>query len=171
MRTETARQVKKRAARRAPPRHDAIALLKKDHAAVSEMFRQYDKLTDKSGDEGKGELAAKICEELTIHTTIEEEILYPALREALGEELLMDEAQVEHNSAKALIAEIEAMQPGDEMYDAKVTVLGEFIKHHVKEEHEEMFPKARKAKLDLAALGEQLAARRQALIEAASGVQ
>jgi hemerythrin-like domain-containing protein len=167
MRTETARQQKKRAS----PRTDAIALLRKDHARVLEMFKQYDKLTDGSADKAKAELAARICEELKIHTTIEEEILYPALREALDEELLMAEAQVEHDSAKALIAEIEALQPGDAMYDAKVIVLGEFIKHHVKEEHAEMFPKARKAELDLAALGEQLAARKQELAGAASGVQ
>ena len=167
MRTETARQQKKRASARI----DAITLLKKDHANVMAMFKKFDGMTEGRGGSGKADLAAKICEELKVHTTIEEEIFYPAVREAIDEELLMDEAQVEHDSAKSLIAEIEAMQPGDDMYDAKVTVLGEFIKHHVKEEHEEMFPKARKAKLDFAALGEQMAGRKRELTEAASGVQ
>lgn len=159
MRTETARQQKKRASSRT----DAVALLRKDHAAVLEMFKKYEKLADKEAGDGKAELASKICEELKVHTTLEEEIFYPAVREAIDEDLLMDEAQVEHDSAKSLIEEIEGMQPGDELYDAKVTVLGEFIKHHVKEEHAEMFPKAKKAGIDLNALGEQLAARKREL--------
>src|SRR5262245_18561558 len=162
MRTDASTQSRKRPAKRAP-RKDAVALLRKDHAAVLDLFRQYGKLTGKPGDGRRAELAKKICDELNVNSTIEEEIFYPAVREAIDEELLMNEAQVEHDSAKSLIAEIEAMQPGDEMYDAKVTMLGEFIKHHVKEEQEEMFPKARKSKVDLALVGEQLAARKQEL--------
>jgi hypothetical protein len=159
MRTDTSRQQKKRASTRV----DAIALLKKDHANVLAMFRKFDGMTEGKGGSGKAELVHKICEELKVHTTIEEEIFYPAVREAIDEELLMDEAEIEHDSAKSLIGELEGMQPGDDKYDAKVTVLGEFIKHHVKEEHEEMFPKARKAKVDLASLGEQMAARKREL--------
>ena len=159
MRTDTARQQKKRAS----PRVDAIALLRKDHASVLAMFKKFDGMTEGKGGSAKAGLVRKICEELKVHTAIEEEIFYPAVREAIDEELLMDEAEVEHKSAKDLIGELEGMQPGDAKYDAKVTVLGEFIKHHVKEEHEEMFPKAKKAKVDLAALGEQMAARKREL--------
>ena len=106
-----------------------------------------------------------ICSELTVHTTIEEEIFYPAVREAIDDEDLMDEADVEHASAKELIAQLEAANPGDDQYDAKVTVLGEMIDHHVKEEEGEMFPKARKADIDSAALGEEMAARKAELKE------
>jgi hemerythrin-like domain-containing protein len=99
-----------------------------------------------------------------VHAQIEEEIFYPAAREALKEQDLIDEATVEHASAKDLIAQIEQAQAGDELFDAKVIVLGEYIKHHVKEEHNEMFPKLKKTKLDLKALGEQLAERKEALM-------
>lgn len=142
---------------------DAIALLRADHKAVTEMFGKFDKMRDNGAK--KKALAGEICQELTIHTTIEEEIFYPAAREALkrkGEDLL-DEAQVEHDGAKALIAQIEGMQPGDDLYDAKVTVLSEYIKHHVKEEQEEMFPKVKKTSLDLKALGAQMQARKEEL--------
>jgi hemerythrin-like domain-containing protein len=164
MRTDTSRQGRKQTARRSARRSDAIALLKKDHRTVLGMFKEFQKLTDKEGSEAdKASLAKQICEELKVHTTIEDEIFYPAVRAAIDEELLMDEAKVEHESAKALIAEIEGMEPSEELYDAKVTVLGEYIKHHVDEEQNEMFPKARKAKVDLAGLGEQLAARKEEL--------
>jgi hemerythrin superfamily protein len=162
MRTETSRQAGKRSAKRAA-RSNAVALLKKDHQNVLAMFRKFDGMVDKENGAGKAELVRRICEELKAHTAIEEEIFYPAVREVIDEDLMMDEAIVEHSSAKALIAELEAMQPGEQRYDAKVTVLGEFIRHHVKEEHEEMFPKVRKAKLDLGALGEQMAARKREL--------
>lgn len=106
-----------------------------------------------------------ICAELTRHATIEEEIFYPAARQAPEEEDLLDEAEVEHATAKELIAQLEAMQAGDEVYDAKVTVLGEYIDHHVKEEQNEMFPRVKKAKLDLQALGEKMLERKQELQE------
>jgi hemerythrin-like domain-containing protein len=167
MRTDTTRHAQKRPARRI----DAVALLKKDHANVLAMFKKFDGMTEKKGDGGKAGLVKKICEELKAHTAVEEEIFYPAVRAAIDEELLMDEAEVEHKSAKDLIDELEGMQPGDDRYDAKVTVLGEFIKHHVKEEHEEMFPKAKKAKVDMAALGEQMAARKQELAAGAAPAQ
>jgi len=139
---------------------DAIALLKADHAKVKKMFKEFDKTDD---DGKKQELARVICAELTVHTTIEEEILYPAAREVLNDEDLIDEADVEHASAKDLIAQIEDGSPGDDKWDAKVKVLGEYIDHHVEEEHNEMFPKLRKTKLDMKAIGKELAARKQEL--------
>lgn len=146
---------------------DAIALLKADHAGVSKMFKEYDGLGDKAHAK-KLKLARKICTELKIHTQIEEEIFYPATRAALPkEDDLLDEAQVEHDGAKDLIMQIDAMEPGDDLFDAKVTVLSEYIKHHVKEEHEDMFPKVRKTDLDLKELGMRLAFRKAELAKQA----
>lgn len=141
---------------------DAISLLTEDHQKVKKMFQQFDKLKDDEEDE-KEALARKICAALTAHAAVEEEIFYPAVRAAIDDEDLMDEAEVEHESAKELIAQIEAASAGDDHYDAKVKVLGEQIDHHVKEEREEMFPKARKAKIDLQALGERIEKRKQEL--------
>ena len=140
---------------------DAIALLKADHRKVEELFEQYENARSK-----KADIAKKICMELTIHTMIEEEIFYPACREAGVESDMMDEANVEHDGAKTLIAELEAGAPGDEFYDAKVKVLSEEIKHHVKEEEQRggIFSGAREADLDLDALGEQMSARKQELM-------
>jgi hemerythrin superfamily protein len=144
----------------APGETDAISLLTQDHANVKAMFEQYEELGERAH-ASKKKLAQKICLELTKHATAEEEIFYPAVRAASGEnEDLVDEATVEHASAKDLIAQIESMEPTEELYDAKVKVLSELIEHHVKEEEGEMFPKARKAKLDLAALGEAIEARK-----------
>ena len=153
----------RKSASRAP---DAIALLKADHALVDDLFKKYDKAR---GDDRKAALATQICNELKVHTRIEEEIFYPAAREVLREEDLLDEALVEHQGAKDLIAQIESGKPGDELYDAKVKVLGEYIKHHVKEEHEEMFPQVRKTRLDLKALGERMQARKTQLKAGAGG--
>ena len=151
---------------------DAVALLKADHRAVEELFAQFEKA---DGDSKKQKLALQICAELTVHAKIEEEIFYPAC-EGKVEEDLMREAYVEHDGAKVLIAEIESGEPSDEYYDAKVKVLQEQIEHHVEEEEqrmEGMFAQARKAGLDMDALGEELATRKQQLkaeIEA-SGLQ
>lgn len=144
--------------RRAP---DAIALLKADHQAVQKLFDQFEKTRSK---DRKGAIAEQICQELTVHAQIEEEFFYPAAREVLREGDLIDEATVEHASAKDLIAQIESGKPSDDLFDAKVTVLGEFIKHHVKEEQNEMFPKIRKTKLDLKELGERMQARKMELM-------
>ena len=141
---------------------DAIALLKADHQKVSGLFEQYEKTRS---EDRKGKLADQICQELTVHAQIEEEIFYPAAREVLRDQDLLDEATVEHQGAKDLIAQIEAGSPGDDLFDAKVTVLGEYVKHHVKEEQNELFPKVRKTKLDLKMLGEQLQARKTELME------
>jgi len=155
---------RKSAGKRQPS--DAIALLKADHQLVQGLFDQFEKTRSK---DRKSALATQICDELTVHAQIEEEIFYPAAREVLRDEDLLDEATVEHASAKDLIAQIRASRAGADLFDAKVTVLGELVKHHVKEEQNEMFPKIRKTKLDLKALGEQLQARKTALKEGGAG--
>jgi len=144
---------------------DAIALLTADHREVSEMFEQFEQLGDRATT-SKEKLKDKICKALIAHTTIEEEIFYPAVRAANVEEGedMVDEAIVEHASAKDLIKQLQEMQPDDDLYDAKVKVLSEQIEHHVKEEEKEMFPKAKKAGLDLRALGQEMALRKQELM-------
>jgi hemerythrin-like domain-containing protein len=145
---------------------DAIKLLTEDHKRVQQMFKAFEKLQDGDGsEEDKAAIVALACAELTIHAQIEEEILYPAAREALEEdEDLLDEAEVEHASAKDLIAQLAEMQPGDALYDAKFTVLGEYVNHHIKEEQDEIFPKLKKSDVDLQAIGEELMGRKQALM-------
>jgi hemerythrin superfamily protein len=135
----------------------AISLLKKDHREVESMFDEYEQL---EGDREKLALFNKIALALKVHTQVEEEILYPEERGEVEDDLL-DEAYVEHAGAKKLIAEIEAMQPSDEFYDAKVKVLGEYIKHHVKEEEQPggLFSQAKKGDEDLDAMGERIKAR------------
>ena len=147
-------------------KNDAIALLTEDHKKVKDLFEKFEKLSDRSK-VNKKKIADQICLELTVHTQVEEEIFYPAVREPIKDDDLMDEAMVEHASAKDLIAQISDMDPGDDLYDAKVKVLSEQIEHHVEEEEGEMFPKVRKAKVDLVALGEQMAARKEELMAAA----
>jgi len=157
-------QKKKRSAKAKVTRRpkDAVALLRADHAKVEELFGQFEKAR---ADDRKLTLARNICMELKIHAAIEEEIFYPAAREVLPkEDDLLDEAEVEHASAKDLIAQIEAGAPGDELWEAKVIVLSEYVKHHVKEEQKEMFPKVKKTKLDLMALSEQLQCRKEQLM-------
>lgn len=139
---------------------DAIGMLTEDHREVEELFKKYEALGERANDKKK-KIADQICMALTLHSTIEEEIFYPAVREAGNEtEDLVDEAVVEHASAKELIAQLQEMDPKDELYDAKVKVLSEQIEHHVKEEEKEMFPKAKKAKLDLVGLGDEMAMRK-----------
>jgi hemerythrin superfamily protein len=140
---------------------DAIALLKQDHANVKAMFKEFDGLGNRAFT-SKKKLADKICLELTKHATAEEEIFYPAVRAASKEaEDLVDEATVEHSTAKDLIAQITAMDPHDDLFDAKVKVLGEYIEHHVKEEEGEMFPQAKQAGLDLRAMAREIEARKE----------
>lgn len=144
-------------------KQDAIALLKADHREVEDLFEKFEAARDAAA---KRKLANQICLELTVHTKIEEEIFYPACEGKIEEDLLK-EAYVEHDGAKVLIAEIEAGSPEDEYYDAKVKVLSEQIEHHVEEEEkrmEGMFSQARKAGLDMDALGEEMRARKEALI-------
>ena len=142
---------------------DAIALLKTDHRKVEDLFEQFEKA---SGNGRKRKLAEKICMELTIHTVIEEEIFYPACMGKVAEDDL-NEAYVEHDGAKVLIAEIEAGSPDEDFYDAKVLVLSEQIEHHVEEEEKRssgIFAQAKKAELDMDRIGAELATRKQALI-------
>ena len=146
---------------------NAISLLMKDHKNVKALFAQYEGLSDRSF-ATKKKLADQICHELTVHTQVEEEIFYPAVRRPIHDGDLMDEALVEHASAKELIAQILAMDPSEDLYDAKVTVLSEQIEHHVKEEEGDMFPKVRKTAVDLDALGEQMAARKEKLMAASA---
>lgn len=153
----------KSAAKAPPSGQDAIALLKADHREVEGWFEEYEKARS---DKRKAELSAKICQALKVHTQIEEEYFYPASREVLNDkdEEMVDEAVVEHAAAKDLIAEIETMEVGDDLYDAKIKVLSEQIEHHVGEEEKEYFPKVRKTDLDLKALGAQMAARKEELM-------
>jgi hemerythrin superfamily protein len=159
---QTMAQAQAKAAKR---RHDAISLLKADHEEVSAMFSKYEKTGGRKTE--KADLAKKICSALTVHAQIEEEIFYPACREHLKDaDELLAEAKVEHGSLKELIGKIEDGEPGSEEYDAEVKVLGEYVKHHVKEEHEELFPKVRKSDLDLNELGELLQTRKMELQKA-----
>ena len=140
---------------------DATALLRADHKRVSDLFTEYEK-TRSSG--RKMALVKKICTELSVHAQVEEEIFYPAVKAVLKDKELVPEAIVEQSTMKALIAQVEGVTPDGEMFDAKVRVLGEYVKHHVKEEHTEMFPKARRSQLDMTELGARLAARKAELI-------
>lgn len=139
---------------------DAIEMLKADHRKVEGLFEEFENTENKKR---KAELAAKICLELRVHTQLEEEILYPDAHHEIEHDLV-DEAVVEHASAKDLIAQIEAGSPDDHLYDAKMKVLKEYIKHHVKEEEEEMFPKLKGHGLDFHAMAEEMATRKEKLI-------
>ncbi len=143
---------------------DAVSLLTDDHKKVKKLFKTYEQASKKDDVEGKVEIAHKIFEELTIHTMLEEEIFYPAARAAIKDDDLLNEATVEHDTAKDLIAQLEGMDGDDPMYDAKMTVLSEYIDHHVEEEETEMFPKAKKSKMDLDDLGAQMVERKEELI-------
>lgn len=144
---------------------DAIAMLMADHKKVKKLFADFDKLKEDGSDADKSALVEQICNELKVHTALEEEIFYPAVRKAIKDADLMDEALVEHAGAKDLIAQLEGASADDDLYDAKVTVLGEQINHHVKEEEGQMFPKAKKAKVDTEALGATMLKRKQALTQ------
>ena len=142
---------------------DAVKLLKEDHDRVEQLFKDFEKA---SGDGRKEKLAREICRELIVHSAIEEEIFYPAC-EGQVEDDLLKEAYVEHDAAKVLIAQIQDGEPSDEFYDAKVKVLQEEIEHHVEEEEKRMeglFAQAKKAGLDMDALGEEMAQRKAELM-------
>ena len=146
---------------------NAFELLEQDHREVEEWFDQYDEL--KEDDNRKGKLAEKICLALKVHAQIEEEIFYPQAREATNDNDLIDEAVVEHATVKNLISEIEAMEVGEELYDAKMRVLGEMVKHHIKEEEEEFFPKLEAGQMDLDAVGREIAERKEELMSEIQG--
>jgi hemerythrin superfamily protein len=143
---------------------DAVALLKQDHRGVEALFEEFEDADESE----QSSLAARICQMLTVHAQIEEEILYPAAKQAFEEEEdddLVNEAEVEHSTAKELIAKIEGMTPEDEHFKATVKVLSEYIKHHVKEEEGELFPKLKRTELDLKDMGTQLTERKIELME------
>jgi hypothetical protein len=150
-----------------PPKmrpNDPVDLLTADHLAADKCFKQYEKLADKqAGADQRKTLAQTICDMLKAHTTIEEEIFYPAARAAGLDADLLDEADIEHASAKDLIAQIESATPDSDYYDAKVKVLGDYIGHHVLEEHTEMFPKCRRSRMDLAGLARRMTVRKKEL--------
>jgi hemerythrin-like domain-containing protein len=148
-----------------PAPKDAIALLKADHEAVSHLFSEYEKTRSVPN---KKALVADIRTALSVHAQIEEEIFYPAVKAALKDKLLVPEATVEHAGVKELIAQLEGVEPDGEMYDAKVKVLSEYVKHHVKEEQNEMFPKAKSSSLDMVELGTRMAARKDELLAQAA---
>ena len=141
---------------------EAINMLKEDHERVEKAFKEFEKL-DREDTETVRQLVATVCEELKIHTTLEEEIFYPAVREAIDDEDLMNEASVEHETAKMLIEQLENMQPDDPNYHATFTVLGEYVMHHVEEEEKEMFPAAKKTDLDFESLAQQMKERKEEL--------
>ena len=145
---------------------DAVTLLTNDHASVATLFEDYEaRVGREAGDDEKQALAERICALLIAHSTVEEEIFYPAAREALEDQRLLDEAEVEHGSAKELIEQIQSMDPTDDLYDAKVKVLGEYVRHHVQEEEGELFPLCQDSDMDLDELGEEISARRGELLE------
>jgi len=156
------------AARKRRARKDAIALLKADHREVEGWFAKFKRTRSNAR---KEQLAGKICNALKIHTTIEEEIFYPAFLAATDEKDMHHEAEVEHEGARKLIAEIEAADPDDDYYDARVKVLSEMIKHHVKEEEKPggMFAEARKSDMDLDDIGDQMKQRKTELQNGGSG--
>jgi hemerythrin superfamily protein len=139
---------------------DAIAMLRADHKAVSELFEAFE---GARSSEKKKALVAEICNELEVHTQLEEEIFYPAVKRVLKDKELVPEATIEHQSVKDLIAQLREGDPDDEMFEARVKVMSEYVKHHVKEEQTEMFPKARESKLDLVALRDEMLARKEEL--------
>jgi hemerythrin superfamily protein len=143
---------------------DAIDLLKQDHDKAEKAFRQFEKM-DRQDSEACRQLVQAVCDDLKVHTTVEEEIFYPAVREAVEDEDLMNEAAVEHETARMLIEQLDNMGPDDPNYYATFTVLGEYVRHHIKEEQGEMFPAAKRAKVDLAALGERIRARKEELAQ------
>jgi hemerythrin superfamily protein len=155
------RKTRRKSSSRTRAPKDAIALLKADHKEVKTMVEQFEK---SRSDSKKADLAQQICAALEVHAEIEEELFYPPAREALKKNGdLIDEAEVEHTSVKELIAKIKSGRPGDDLWEAEVKVLGEYVNHHVKEEENEIFPKVRKTRLDLQTIGEQLAQRKAEL--------
>jgi hemerythrin HHE cation binding domain-containing protein len=151
---------------KSPAEMDAIELLKHDHKEVQKVFKEFEKSKDEMDDAQKGEMVRRCCTELKIHTQLEEEIFYPAAREAIEDEELIDEAEVEHAAAKQLIDELEHMEPGEEMYDARFTVLGEYVNHHIREEEgsDGIFAEVKKAKLDVDELGRKMSQMKQKLM-------
>ena len=141
----------------------AVELLKEQHDKVKKAFKEFEKL-DREDNEAQQQLVQRVCEDLKLHTTLEEELFYPAAREAIDDEDILNEAQIEHETAKMLIEQLENMGPEDPNFHATFTVLGEYVLHHVKEEEGEMFPQVKKADLDLEELGARMRSRMEELM-------
>jgi hemerythrin superfamily protein len=157
--SKTSSKSPQRGARKESSR-DALHLLSEDHKKVIDMFEEFEQLKEDPDVEAKQLLVESACAELTLHAQVEEDVFYPAARDAIDDMDLLDEAIVEHASAKQLINELNTMQPDDDLYDAKFTVLGEYVKHHIEEEEKQIFPKVKKAKVDLDELGEEIRQRK-----------
>lgn len=144
---------------------NVIELLEADHKKVKKLFKEFGKATEESSPAAKIEIAHQICAELTVHTQVEEEIFYPAAYSALKDSKpeLIDEALVEHATAKDLVRQIRSMDGSEALYDAKIKVLSEYIDHHVDEEENQLFPKIRHTDLDLEAIGSQIDRRKEEL--------
>jgi len=163
MLTQSKLKVSKSATASKAKKNDAINQLIADHEKVKKLFKKFKTLSNKNDISGKKLIANEICAELTVHSLAEEQVFYTAIRPVIHDDDLLNEANIEHDSAKDLIAQIQSLSPSDPMYDARVTVLGEYIEHHIEEEESEMFPKVRKTELDLVQLGEKLTARKEML--------
>ena len=155
---------KPKPAKKADKPEDAIKLLTEDHREVEALFKKFEEAKEDNSE--KADIVAQICDALSTHAEIEEDIFYPAARDALSEkgEDLLDEAEVEHASIKSLVAQLEEAEPDDDLYDAKVKVLTEYVKHHVQEEEGELFPKVKKTGLDLDQLGAEMFERKTELM-------
>lgn len=143
---------------------DAMEMLKDDHRQVEALFKEYEQLADSDDVAAKEVVVTEICEMLTVHAQVEEEVFYPAARQVLDKQDIIDEAEDEHADAKQLIAELEEMSPDDEAYDTTVRSLSDAIAHHVEEEENNMFPKLKHAGMETESLGEQMAERKQEIM-------
>lgn len=159
--TKTTSRTARRASRKGSE-DDALHVLAEDHKKVIELFDEFARMKEEedTDDEAKQMLVEAACAELTIHAQVEEEVFYPAARDAIDDMDLLDEAEVEHALAKQLVTELAAMEPDDDLYDAKFTVLGEYVKHHIDEEEKQLFPKLKKAGVDLKELGREISERK-----------
>ncbi len=151
------------------PEDDAIALLRADHDRVEDLFSTYEEIKYGRADDDKRRLVAEICQTLRTHALLEEELFYPAVRAEIADDDLMNEAEVEHEGIERLVFELETMDVSDEMMNAKMHVLDAYITHHVREEEENIFPKARESGIDMAALAEKMGRRRSKLLQDGSG--
>ncbi len=144
---------------------DAVEMLKDEHRQVEALFKEYEQLAHGDDLAAKETLATEICEKLTIHAQVEEEVFYPAARQILDEQQIIDEAEEEHADAKQLVAELEEMSPDDDAYDKTVKALSDAIAHHVEEEESEMFPKLKEAGMETESVGERMAERKQEIMD------
>jgi len=142
----------------------ALDLLKEDHEKVRKMFNAFNRMKEKGDPIDKENLVEETCLELLVHADMEEQVFYPAVRKAIHDPELMNEARVEHGETRELIAQIQEMEPEDELYNAKVTVLGEYVVHHIREEEDAMFPKILQSRLDLEELGDRMLERKEVLL-------